>query len=219
MKYGKALRLARSFFFLGETMSDIIQAAKTFSNLLDIEYQIILGKKNKSFSLNIIFEDWQFFHLAGLQYLKDLTGVLSESRKRIFRRILNGSLKSQLFESSQYYSTIKNRIEYLVYLEQIMDSNETIFKYNQKLQAFSAIQADFLMKNELKLRNVFTFLSKDSKNGKYFCRSFFPQIEKDYSIGQTNLTLLHKKKINKSSNTEIVLYDRLNSVFSSNLFQ
>ena len=200
-------------------MSDIIQAAKTFSNLLDIEYQIILGKKNKSFSLNIIFENWQFFHLAGLQYLKDLTGVLSESRKRIFRRILNGSLKAQLFESSQYYSTIKNRIEYLVYLEQIMDSNETIFKYNQKLQAFSAIQADFLMKNELKLRNVFTFLSKDSKNGKYFCRSFFPQIEKDYSIGQTNLTLLHKKKINKSSNTEIVLYDRLNSVFSSNFFQ
>lgn len=90
-----------------------------------------------------------------------------------------------------------------------MDDNKTIFKYNPKIEAFSAIQADFLLKNEIQARNVFTFLSKDSASGKYFCRSFFPQLDKDYSLGQTNWTLLYKKKIQKSTGTETVLYDRL----------
>ncbi|MBQ7539390.1 MAG: hypothetical protein IJT42_10530 [Treponema sp.] len=71
------------------------------------------------------------------------------------------------------------------------------------------IMADFLMKDEIKTRNVFTFLSQDSATWKYFCRSFFPQIDKDYSMGQTNWTLLYKKKIKKSIKQETVLYDRL----------
>lgn len=49
MERWKALRLARSFFFLGETMSDILEAARAFTNLLDIEYQLVLGRKIKLF--------------------------------------------------------------------------------------------------------------------------------------------------------------------------
>ena len=69
------------------------------------------------------------------------------------------------------------------------------------------------MKNEVKSRNVFIFLSQDKSTGKYFCRSFFPQTDKDYSIGQTNWTLLYKKKIQKSTGIETVLYDRLKKDF------
>ena len=190
-------------------MGDILTAAKSYTNLLDIEYQIILGKKNKNITFSIFFEEVHFFHLSGLQYLKDLSRVLTESREQIFRKILRGTLTVQQIESSQYYSEIKDRIEYLAFLEQIIDSNRTIFKYNPKLEAFSAIQADFLLKNEVQTRNVFAFLSQEKSNGKYFCRSFFPQIDKDYSIGQTNWTLLYKKKIQKSTGQETVLYDRL----------
>ena len=190
-------------------MAEIIQAANAYKNLLDIEYQILLGKKKKTISLDIVFEEMHFFHLAGFQYLKDLSGVFFESRDKIFRRILKGTLKEQMFKDSQYYQKIQERVDYLVYLEQIMDSNETIFKYNPKLKAFSVIQADFLLKNELNSRNVFTFLSQNNKNGKFFCRSFFPQIDKDYSAGQTNWTLLFKKKINKRKNVEIILYNKL----------
>ena len=46
-------------------------------------------------------------------------------------------------------------------------------------------------------------------NGKYFCRSFFPQMDKDYSLEQTNWTVLYKKKINKSEHTECILCDKL----------
>jgi hypothetical protein len=90
-----------------------------------------------------------------------------------------------------------------------MDSNKTVFKYNPQLEAFSAIQADFLLKNEMHSRNIFTFLSEEKSNGKYFCRSFFPQTDKDYSKGQTNWTLLYKKKIFKKTGEKIVLYDRM----------
>lgn len=190
-------------------MADILQAAQSFTNLLDVEYQLVLGKKNKTLALAIVFNENNFFHLAGLHYLQDRAKILSGDRSVLFQKILNGIITINQIDSSKHYPIIKDRIDYLIYLEQIMDDNKTIFKYNPKIEAFSAIQAEFLLKNEIQARNVFTFLSKDSASGKYFCRSFFPQLDKDYSLGQTNWTLLYKKKIQKSTGTETVLYDRL----------
>ena len=42
-------------------MADILQAAKSYEKLLDVEYQIVLGKKNKNTPLFIIFEEIHFF--------------------------------------------------------------------------------------------------------------------------------------------------------------
>ena len=190
-------------------MADILQAAKSFKNLLDVEYQILLGKKNKQLNLSIDFERLHFYHLAGLHYLKDLADTLKGDREIVFEKILDGKITQADLESSIHYPEIKDRIEYLVYLESLMDSNETIFKYNPALEAFSAIRADFLLKNQVQARNIFIFLSGDKSNGKYFCRSFFPQTDKDYSLGQTNWTLLYKKKLRKSAKTETMLYDRM----------
>ena len=190
-------------------MADILQAAKSFKNLLDVEYQILLGKKNKQLNLSIDFERLHFYHLAGLHYLKDLADTLKGDRGIVFEKILDGKITQADLESSIHYPEIKDRIKYLVYIESLMDSNETIFKYNPALEAFSVIQADFLLKNQVQARNIFIFLSGDKSNGKYFCRSFFPQTDKDYSLGQTNWTLLYKKKIHKSAQTETVLYDRI----------
>ena len=191
-------------------MADILQAAKSYKNLLDIEYRIILGKKNKTISLSIYFDEIHFFHLSGLQYLKDLSRVLSESREQIFRKILKGTLQTKQIETSEFYPQIKERIDYLVYLESIMDSNKTVFKYNPQLEVFSSISADFLLKNEIQTRNIFTFLSQEKSNGKYFCRSFFPQTDKDYSENQSTWTLLYKEKFQKSANEKLILYDRIN---------
>ena len=179
-------------------MADILATAKAYSNLLDVEYQILLGKKNKNISLAITFEEMHFFHLAGFQYLEDIPDIFRSKREKLFNKILNGGITQTQIESSKFYPHIKDRIEYLAYLEAIMDSNETVFKYNPRLEAFSAIQADFLLKNEMQSRNIFTFLSSDKSSGKYFCRSFFPQIDKDYSKGQTNWTLLFRKRFSKS---------------------
>ena len=190
-------------------MADILQTAQSFTSLLDVEYQLVLGKKNKTLAFTIGFNENNFFHLAGLHYLKDRTKILFGDRAVLFQKILNGTITVNQIDSSKYYSAIKDRIDYLIYLEQILDDNSTVFKYNPKLEAFSVIQADFLLKNEVQARNVFTFLAQDASSGKYFCRSFFPQMDKDYSLGQASWTLLYKKKIHKSSGEESILFDKL----------
>lgn len=185
-------------------MADILDALKAYKNMLDIEYEFILGRKNKSVKLVIEFQKKHFFHIAGLQHLKDLPR-LSYSAELIFSSIENGKISCSYIESSKNYTSIKRRIEYLPRLEDIFDSNKTIFKYNPALQAFSVIEADFLMKNTMGTEALFTFLSKD-KNGKYICRSFFPDKRKDYAERQTNWTVLYKLKRHKITGSQEVLF-------------
>lgn len=70
------------------------------------------------------------------------------------------------------------------------------------------IDADYLMKNHIESRNVFLFLSKHD-NGTFFCRSFFPENKMDYTKNQASWTLLYKKKINKTTREEVILYDKI----------
>ncbi len=197
--------MARSFFFvLGELMTSIIDAQNAFSNLLDVEYEFILGRKDKTVILKVEFQKYHFFHLAGLQYLRDLPKLAIPSEE-VYNQIESGQLSTSYIESSRNYDYIKGRVEYLPYLENIFDSNDTVFKYNAALQSFSVIEADFLLKNDINHVPLFVFLSKD-KNEKYFCKTFFPEMKKDYAEHQTRWTVLFKKKIVKSKNTETVLY-------------
>ena len=189
-------------------MANILDAQKAFSKLLDIEYQFVLGRKDKTVSLTIEFQKYHFFHLAGLQYLKDLSRLFIPAEK-IYNQIESGQLPVSYIESSNNYNYIKGRVEYLPSLEYIFNSNDTIFKYNPELQAFSVIEADFLLRNEINKVPIFVFLSKD-KNEKYFCKTFFPQEKKDYTERQIKWTVLFKKKIVKSTNTETVLYKNKN---------
>lgn len=85
----------------------------------------------------------------------------------------------------------------------------TIFKYNRRANAFSMIQADYLLKNQILDKNVFLFLAKNKETDYYFCRSFFPENKMDYTKNQALWTLLYKKKIRLSTGEETILYDRL----------
>ena len=185
-------------------LAAITDALQAFSKLFNTEYEFLLGRKNKTVTLRIEFQKMHFFHLAGLQYLKDLPR-LAFSSELIFDQIESGTISSSYIESSINYSFIEKRLSFLPRLESIFDSNDTIFRYNSTLQAFSVIEADFLMKNTMNNTNLFTFLSKD-KNGKYFCKSFFPDDKKDYAEGQTRWTVLLKKKINRTTLDEVILF-------------
>lgn len=144
------------FLFWGNIMGDILKSARAYEKLLDVEYQFILGRKNKQIYFSVFFNEYQFYHLAGLQYLEDRATLLYGDRKKLFYLILAEQIKGSQISSSEFYHQ-----------------------------------------------------TEDKSSGKYFCRSFFPQTDKDYSIGQTNWTLLYKKKIHKSTGEEYVLYDRL----------
>ena len=80
-------------------------------------------------------------------------------------------------ESSDHYNKIAERIDLFPHLEDLFDSNDTLFKYNEKMNAFSMIQADYLMKNQIQGKSIFLFLAKDKESDYYFCRSFFQRVK------------------------------------------
>ncbi len=173
-------------------MSNIVDAQNAFAKLLDIEYQFVLGRKDKTVSLTIEFQKYHFFHLAGLQYLKDLPRLFIPA-EGVYNQIESGQLPVSYIESSNNYNYIKGRVEYLSSLEYIFDSNDTIFKYNPKLQAFSVIEADFLLRNEINKVPIFVFLSKD-KNEKYFVRPSFPKEKRIIqNVKQNGLCYIRKR--------------------------
>lgn len=191
-------------------MSALIDSISAFEKLLNIEYVFILGRKNKTVELHIYFDKKHFYHLAGLQHLKDIANI-NQDRETVFNLIKSRKIKPELICSSIYFNNISDRIECLKYIEQVFDSNKTIFKYNSSLHVFSLIQADYLLKNTMLNKTLFTFLTKD-KNGNYFCKSFFPQQDKDYSEKQMLWTVLLKKKINKETSEEQILFKHIKYV-------
>lgn len=184
-------------------MKNIYDCVNAFKSLLNIEYKVILGRKSKLVKLHIVFDKTDCFHLMGLQYLKDRPN-LKTSRGKIFNQIESRTIKKEYIESSDFYSKIYSRIELLPMLENILDSNRTVFKYNGN--KYSKIEADYLLTNDIMKETVFVFLS-ENKDDKYFCRSFFPQEGMDYAKGQTSWTMLYKSKINKLTGKTEVLYD------------
>ena len=191
-------------------MHNIYDCVDSFASLLDTEYQLILGRKGEAVSLNITFDKKDCFHLMGLQYLTDRP-ELSRDRGKIFDEIKSRVLTKEQIESSDLYEQIADRVDLLPFLEDLFDSNDTVFKYNEKKNSFSMIKADYLMKNRVVDKNVFIFLSK-GKDDTYFCRSFFPETNRDYTKNQASWTLLYKEKMKRSTGQKVVLYDRLKRV-------
>lgn len=193
-------------------MNNIYDCVDSFTSLLDIEYHLILGRKGVLDSLQIVFNKKDCFHLMGLQYLTDRPN-LSRDRGKVFDEIKSRITTVKQIESSDFYYKIKDRVGMPPRLECIFDSNDTIFKYNQKKNVFSLIQADYLMQNRVENKNIYLFLSKN-KDEQYFCRSFFPEGKMNYTKNQASWTLLYKKKIKVSTQEEVILYDRLKNVSS-----
>ena len=173
-------------------MHNIYSCVDSFTSLLNVQYLFILGRKGTSIPLRICFDKKDCFHLMGLQYLTDRP-KLSRDRGKIFDEIKQRKISTLQIESSHFYPKISSRIQMLPYLEELFDSNDTIFKYHQKSNSFSLIQADYLMKNYFQNTNIYIFLSKN-QNETYFCRSFFPESTRVYDKNLPSWTLLYKKK-------------------------
>lgn len=188
-------------------MRNITDCINAFVPLLHTEYEIILGRKGVAVTIRLAFDKKDCFHLMGLQYLKDYP-ELNRDRGKIFDELAEGVILVDKLEASVFYHKIKERINFLPLLEDILDSNDTIFKYNKKANTYSVIDADYLLKNNMDSRNIFLFLSK-KKDDTYFCRSFFPEEKMDYTRNQASWTLLYKRKINTETGIGKVLYDKI----------
>lgn len=189
-------------------MRNVYDCVVAFEKLLNKEYHLILGRKGVAVSLQINFDKKECFHLMGLQYLNDRPELFRD-REKIFDSIRSRRITAEQLQSSDLYHKIADRVDMLPLLESVIDCNDTIFKYNRKLNTYSVIKADYIMKNQAEGRNIFLFLSQHGEEGRYFCRSFFPQDKMDYAKNQASWTLLFKKKVTLSTGKEEILYDKL----------
>ena len=189
-------------------MDRLQECAKAFQKLFDTQYHIIIGRKGKSVDLTVEFVPLDFHHLMGLGKLKDLH-IATQNREQVFFRILDGSISDTLINKSRYISQIQNRFSPLASIEQIFDDNRLVFRYNEKQDNFSLIQADYLLSTPHDNADIYIFIAQKELSGMYYCRSFFPREDKDYTVGQTRYTLLFKEKITVSTGKREIQYDRL----------
>lgn len=193
---------------MGVTQLDKLRAAaEGFHSLLDIQYHIVIGRKGKAVDLTVEFKPMDFHHLMGLGKLKDLR-IATQNREFVFSEILNGHISYSFISSSRYIQKIENRFIPLAHIEQIFDDNHLVFRYNAKKQKFSMIEADYLLSTLFSGNDIYVFLQEKTPSGLYFCRSFFPKEQKDYTVGQPQFTLLLKEKIVLSTGRKIVQCDR-----------
>ena len=195
---------------MGKSIDLLFQSAKQYEKLLDIFYNIEIGRKGVVWKFSITFSKSDFHHIAGLHKLRDVFEAQRGFREDLFNKIINGQITQNDIEISDFYDEIKSRLFYLCYLEKILDDEHLIFKYNENINIFSRIKSDFLIQGTYNNQILYLFLSSRIKNeiNNQMCRSFFPKKDKDYSIGQPMYTLLKKQKIRISTSEVLNEYIR-----------
>jgi len=195
----------------GETVDKLQERAVAFRQLMNYQYVIKLGRKGQIYSFVIDFQKQDFFHLIGLQKLIDLR-FLKRSAEYIFNSCLKGKLTFPMLEKSEYFEELGYRFEYFHLLEKILDDNELVFKCNiNSMRVYSNIKADYMLQNFRDDLIFYIFTEKRTNADTQFCKSFFENSEKDYSKGQTKMTLLYKEKINKITGESEIQYDKLSN--------
>ncbi len=157
----------------------------------EYSYTFIVGRKGVTCTIDLRFSEGDFHHLAGLQYLSDITNIRYGSRERIFRSILSGHISLADLKKSCNFDKIAKRLQCLVRLETFLDSDQLVFRYNPKVTA-SKIQADFLLENRLDQEVAYLFITQTLD---FFTSvSFFPKETRNYAEGQTKFKILCKTK-------------------------
>lgn len=189
-------------------MGIIKEAALSFRKLLDVEYKIVLGKKGRLTEFSIDFEKGDFFHLVGLQYLKDIP-QLKKNREQVFDDIISEKIKETDLIKSSFFPAIQERLIGFSDFESILDSNEIVFRYSKDKSGFSKIDSEYLLITLYNQKKSHIFLSSYPRRKNKFCKSFFFNDKNDYAKNQIKMTLLYKEKLYKSVGLSDVQFDKL----------
>ena len=178
----------------------LYEAAVKYARLRYVAYEIILGRKGKTFELILHFPYESFFHLVGMQHLEDLT-FPSSNKERIFKDIIEGKLKIEDLKKSKNYDKwhVEERIGNLYLIEDILENNKVLYKINPRLYAqYTQIFADYLLEyKDIDILYLFVVKERDYpkfENEHKGC-SFFKKYHTDYTRGTAKTTLLLMNKI------------------------
>lgn len=177
--------------------TDILySAAQTYKKLTSIKYHIVLGRKGKTSALDIVFMPDNFYHLAGLHKLKQKYPFQQRTSKWVLEHILNRNIVLNSIKCDKNFYRISERLYALNILEQIMDSPETKFySYDRRKISFATkITANYLAKGNLENTPIIFSFFVRNEEPIYCMNSIFQETTYDYSLRQTQYTVLLKKK-------------------------
>ncbi len=189
----------------------LLACTHAFNDFIGTRYIIHLGRAGKIAQLTITFESEDCHHLMGLHYLRDRDD--RRNRSKIFYDLLSDpDYRDYLASSKHWTDTLEARVSCTALLEQILDDNRTIYRYNNKaLQFTSSITAEYLLANaNYSLSNdcsndIYLFLDRRTDGSSdYFCRSVFPKSSLDFTVRQARWALLYKEKLDVGNNSYIL---------------
>ena len=189
------------------------QSVSARKEITEYQYLFTYGYKKQLHPLHLTFSPEDYPHLAGFQYMKDIS-LPNYSSRKIAAKIIEGKIQyDKVCEAAQYENMIRPRLEALVHLKESLDNNFNLYSYMPQMYPFVAgIKADYLISSHIKM-NSFIFIIKANSQGElkcdFLCCSIFEKGERDYETNQRKRTLLKKERIHVPSNTTEILLNRL----------
>lgn len=189
-------------------MGLFLDAAVKWNSLQNTQYFLVLGHKKSTEYINMTFRPEDFDHLSGMQYANDIDFGLHRNQYRghkLIPALLSEKLDDKLIEKSQSWDKISERLSAIIHLDEILDSDFLIYKFDRfKLPFHSDIKAAYCIYSETYKNGVFLFLDEEQRC--YYCKSVFEKDCNDYRTNQTRWTVLKKEKTTELGTKTIFLH-------------
>ena len=194
-------------------MDMITECAREFRALLEVRYFFVVSKNRKTIDFELDFRETDFYHLCGLQHLKDI--AIAKDKGKTLSLVEQGLITDDLLSKSSFYrdlsfnenSDIESRISEGRFLQQYLETDNIIriFHLHNTKWITSQIRAEYVIKSKLKNSPtyVFIFLRKRDESNTYGIVSFFKMKNNDY--GGDRLYWMLKKRRN-TDGKETVLF-------------
>ena len=174
-------------------MALLYDAALAWSNLLNTSYHFTYGKQGKLYEISLSFGAEHFFHMSGIHYVDDIDFGISLKKPRFLFDVLSRKINPEIVEKSSSWDDIKGRLDAIIRLEDVLDSDFEIYLFNARyLPFYSALNARYMIRNVHTGEVVFLFV--DEQADSFYCKSIFTMTDRDYSAGQRKIRLLQKRK-------------------------
>ena len=194
-------------------MNLLLQSAMAWKEMTEYSYLFTYGYKKKLFTINLTFSLEDYPHLAGFQYMKDLS-LPNYTSAKLINRILEGKISfKNIQKAAQYETLIKPRLKALIHLKESLDNPFVLLSYMPKMYPFyTNMKADYLISSHINFTSyIFIIQSNKLSSFKcdYLCCSLFEKGERDYNTNQKTLTILKKERIHIPTNTSTILFNKL----------
>ena len=177
-------------------MSLFLDAAKVWLQLIDVSYEITIGRRNKKEIIRLTFQMEDFDHLSGIQYAKDIDFRLPRKKYRgdqLIPALLNNKIAANQIEKSEKWGDIKTRLQAIICLQKLLDTDFDIYEFNpNKLRFHTSIKAAYCIYSKELDCGIFLFIDKTS--GRFYCKSIFQKDGRNFTENQTAWTVLKKDR-------------------------